>query len=63
MRIHHLNCISTCPLGGRLMDGRTRGILERGRLASHCVLVESRNELVLVDTGLGQPLRGVQLAY
>ena len=53
MRIHHLNCISTCPLGGRLMDGRTRGILERGRLACHCVLVESRNALVLVDTGLG----------
>ncbi|MBN6150696.1 hypothetical protein JR065_10120 [Xanthomonas sp. AmX2] len=22
MRLHHLNCISTCPLGGRLMDGR-----------------------------------------
>lgn len=29
MRLHHLNCISTCPLGGRLMDGRSRGIAER----------------------------------
>ena len=23
MRIHNLNCISSCPLGGHLMDGRT----------------------------------------
>ncbi|HEY4529631.1 MAG TPA: MBL fold metallo-hydrolase [Luteimonas sp.] len=53
MRIHHLNCISTCPLGGRLMDGRTRGLLERGQLACHCMLVETSNGLVLVDTGLG----------
>jgi glyoxylase-like metal-dependent hydrolase (beta-lactamase superfamily II) len=53
MRIHHLNCISTCPLGGRLMDGRTDGILERGHLSCHCLLVETDTELVLVDTGLG----------
>jgi glyoxylase-like metal-dependent hydrolase (beta-lactamase superfamily II) len=53
MRIHHLNCISTCPLGGRLMDGFTPSVLERGHLTCHCLLVESRNGLVLVDTGLG----------
>ncbi|MFC0679649.1 MBL fold metallo-hydrolase [Lysobacter korlensis] len=53
MRIHHLNCISTCPLGGRLMDGRSRSILERGHLSCHCLLIETDNELVLVDTGLG----------
>ncbi|BDU17818.1 MBL fold metallo-hydrolase [Lysobacter auxotrophicus] len=53
MRIHHLNCISTCPLGGGLMDGRTHGILERGQLACHCVLVETPRGLVLIDTGLG----------
>lgn len=53
MRIHHLNCISTCPLGGRLMDGFTPSILERGRLACHCLLIETRRGLVLVDTGLG----------
>jgi glyoxylase-like metal-dependent hydrolase (beta-lactamase superfamily II) len=51
MRIHHLNCISTCPLGGALMDGRTLGV--RGRLACHCMLVETATELVLVDTGFG----------
>ena len=53
MRIHHLNCISTCPLGGRLMDGRSAGVLERGHLACHCLLVETDGGLVLVDTGLG----------
>ena len=53
MRVHHLNCISTCPLGGRLMDGRSRGIVERGLLACHCVLAETDRGLVLIDTGLG----------
>jgi glyoxylase-like metal-dependent hydrolase (beta-lactamase superfamily II) len=51
MRIHHLNCISTCPLGGALMDGHTHGV--RGRLTCHCLLVECANELVLIDTGFG----------
>lgn len=51
MRIHHLNCISTCPLGGALMDGRSASL--RGRLACHCLLVETGGELVLVDTGFG----------
>lgn len=53
MRIHHLNCISTCPLGGRLMDGFTPSVFERGRLACHCLLLETARGLVLVDTGLG----------
>src|SRR5919107_870671 len=51
MRCHHLNCISTCPLGGALMDGRSIGV--RGRLACHCILVEAGSELVLIDTGFG----------
>ncbi|MDF2445996.1 MAG: fold metallo-hydrolase [Moraxellaceae bacterium] len=53
MRIHHLNCISTCPLGGRLMDGHSDAFLARGELACHCLLVETANELILIDTGLG----------
>ena len=53
MRVHHLNCISTCPLGGRLMDGRSRPMVARGHLACHCLLVETPDCLVLVDTGLG----------
>jgi glyoxylase-like metal-dependent hydrolase (beta-lactamase superfamily II) len=53
MQVHHLNCISTCPLGGRLMDARTPSLLGRGQLACHCLLVNTGRELVLVDTGLG----------
>jgi glyoxylase-like metal-dependent hydrolase (beta-lactamase superfamily II) len=52
MRIHHLNCVSACPLGGLLMDGFTKSSL-RGRLTSHCLLLEMDRELVLVDTGYG----------
>jgi len=53
MRLHHLNCISSCPLGGRLMDGRSASALERGRLCCHCVLAETSAGLVLIDTGMG----------
>jgi glyoxylase-like metal-dependent hydrolase (beta-lactamase superfamily II) len=52
MRIHHLNCVSACPLGGILMDGVSAGCL-RARIASHCLLVELANSLLLVDTGYG----------
>lgn len=53
MRVHHLNCISACALGGRLMDGRTPGVLTRAELCCHCLLVETADSLVLVDTGYG----------
>lgn len=53
MRVHHLNCVSSCPLGGRLMDGRAGTIFERGELYCHCLLVETEQGLVLVDTGFG----------
>jgi glyoxylase-like metal-dependent hydrolase (beta-lactamase superfamily II) len=52
MRIHHLNCISACPLGGALLDGVSVGSL-RGRLTQHCLLLELDRTLVLVDTGYG----------
>jgi glyoxylase-like metal-dependent hydrolase (beta-lactamase superfamily II) len=58
MRIHHLNCMSTCPLGGKLMDNRTPDIMARGELSCHCLLVEAGSDLVLIDTGFG--LRDVQ---
>jgi glyoxylase-like metal-dependent hydrolase (beta-lactamase superfamily II) len=51
MRIHHLNCISTCPLGAGLFERHARGL--RGRLACHCLLIETASSLVLVDTGFG----------
>jgi glyoxylase-like metal-dependent hydrolase (beta-lactamase superfamily II) len=53
MRVHHLNCISSCPLGGKLFDGRTESLLRRGELTCHCLLVETDDGLVLVDTGFG----------
>jgi glyoxylase-like metal-dependent hydrolase (beta-lactamase superfamily II) len=51
MRIHHLNCVSACPLGGLLMDGFSKKL--HGRLASHCLLLEASDSLVLIDTGYG----------
>jgi len=51
MRIHHLNCGTCCPVGGRLFDGTTDGPL--GHLVCHCLLIESDVGLVLVDTGFG----------
>jgi glyoxylase-like metal-dependent hydrolase (beta-lactamase superfamily II) len=52
MQVHHLNCVSACPLGGMLMDGLSADRI-RGRLTSHCLLVEAGRELVLIDTGYG----------
>lgn len=57
MRIHHLNCGSHCPLGGAIFDGTSRGLLARG--VTHCLLIETGQGLVLVDTGYGlQDVRG-----
>lgn len=53
MRVHHLNCVSTCPLGGKLMDAGRESIIHRGHLTNHCLLIEGDKELILVDTGLG----------
>jgi glyoxylase-like metal-dependent hydrolase (beta-lactamase superfamily II) len=58
MRIHHLSCICACPLGGRLMDGRSGSIFQRGSLCCHCLLVETESGMCLIDTGYG--LRDVQ---
>ncbi|PTL77003.1 MBL fold metallo-hydrolase [Vitiosangium sp. GDMCC 1.1324] len=53
MRVHHLNCVTMCPPGGRLMDGRRRPGGVPAALVCHCLLVETNRELVLVDTGFG----------
>ena len=52
MRVHHLNCGTLCPFGGRLFDGLSP-ILGSARLVCHCLLLETDAGLVLVDTGLG----------
>lgn len=51
MRIHHLNCGTHCPLGGKLFDGESRGPL--AHIPTHCLLIETNAGLVLVDTGYG----------
>jgi glyoxylase-like metal-dependent hydrolase (beta-lactamase superfamily II) len=35
------------------MDGRTHGLVRRGELSCHCLLLETAVGLVLVDTGFG----------
>lgn len=59
MHIHHLNCGCMCPIGGSLVDGFSRGLT--GRLVCHCLLIETNQGLVLVDTGFGQ--QDVQAPY
>ena len=51
MKIHHLNCGTCCPPGGRLFDGTTDGA--QGHIVCHCLLIESNDGLVLIDTGFG----------
>ena len=51
MRIHHLNCGTCCPVGGRMFDGCSDSAF--GRLVCHCLLIETDEGLVLVDTGFG----------
>jgi glyoxylase-like metal-dependent hydrolase (beta-lactamase superfamily II) len=51
VKIHHLNCGTCCPAGGRLFDGTTDGV--RGHIVCHCLLIESDAGLILVDTGFG----------
>lgn len=52
MRVHHLNCGTFCPPAARLINA-TDGFSSSGKLVCHCLLIESDEGLVLVDTGLG----------
>lgn len=52
MRVHHVNCGTMCPPFASLVNGRG-SLFERGRMVCHCLIVESSDGLVLVDTGLG----------
>jgi glyoxylase-like metal-dependent hydrolase (beta-lactamase superfamily II) len=49
MRIHHLNCGSMRPYGGRLVGGAPG----RAQIVCHTLLIEAGDSLVLVDTGMG----------
>jgi len=52
VRIHHLNCGSLCPRGGRMLGG-AGGPLSPAPMCCHCLLIEGDDRLILVDTGLG----------
>ncbi len=52
LRVHHLNCASFCPYGGRLIDGSGK-LLREARLVTHTLLIETDEGLVLVDSGIG----------
>ena len=51
-KIHHLNCGTMCPHGRRLMAGEG-SLFENAELCCHCLLIETDQGLVLVDTGMG----------
>lgn len=52
MRVHHLNCGSLCPRGGRFFGGEG-GLFSTAPICCHCLLVEGEDGLTLVDSGLG----------
>lgn len=52
LTIHHLDGATLRPRGRRLVEG-TGGLFEPGTLVCHCLLIETGDGLVLVDTGLG----------
>ncbi|WP_426753454.1 MBL fold metallo-hydrolase [Myxococcus sp. Y35] len=52
MRVHHINCGTMCPASARFVLGEG-GLFSKARLVCHCLVIESNDGLVLVDTGLG----------
>jgi len=52
MRVYHLDCGTQYPYSARLVNG-SGGILSPGLLVGHCLLIETREGLILVDTGFG----------
>ncbi len=51
MKIHHLNCATLCPTGARFLFGDAPPALRH--MVCHCLLVETKAGLVLIDTGFG----------
>jgi glyoxylase-like metal-dependent hydrolase (beta-lactamase superfamily II) len=52
MRVHHVNCGTMCPASARLVNG-DGALFGTAHMICHCLLVETNDGLVLVDTGLG----------
>jgi len=53
LKVHHLNCGTLCPFSQALFNGKG-SLKEPGELICHCLLIETPQGLVLVDTGLGK---------
>ncbi|MCG8315610.1 MAG: MBL fold metallo-hydrolase [Pseudomonadales bacterium] len=51
-KIHHLNTATLCPGTQRLVQGKG-SLIRKGKLVCHCILVETDDGLVLIDTGFG----------
>ncbi|MBU3060444.1 MBL fold metallo-hydrolase [Nocardia sp. NEAU-G5] len=52
MHVHHFNCGTMRPLGGRLIDGNGHPF-RPATMICHCLLVETDAGLVLIETGFG----------
>ena len=52
MLVRHLNCGTLRPPGGRLVNG-SGSLFGSARMVCHCLLIETEQGLVLVDTGIG----------
>jgi len=53
LRVHHLNCGTLRPPGGRLVNGNDSPRVA-ARLVCHCLVVETEQGLILVDAGFGE---------
>lgn len=53
MRVRHLNCGTMRPYGGGLINAEGSAF-GAARMVCHCLLIETEQGLVLVDTGLGK---------
>lgn len=63
MRVHEVNCGAMRPPGGVLMDGQTPG-LGPAMLACRCLVLETDDGLVAVDTGtVGQDAQQSRAAH
>jgi glyoxylase-like metal-dependent hydrolase (beta-lactamase superfamily II) len=52
MKVHHLNCATMCPWGQLLINGKG-SLFAPAEMICHCLLIETNDGLVLVDTGIG----------
>ncbi|MFD0532178.1 MBL fold metallo-hydrolase [Kitasatospora arboriphila] len=50
MRVHHLDCATMCPFGGRCCSAAAD---PWSALSAHCLLIEGPTGLILVDTAFG----------